>query len=351
MDILRDKTTQKILAALFVVGAVAVFVKLQFIGVTPSSDSHEYIQTAMYLNGESDSPSVYRILKPLGPVLVAIIGPWTGYQEALIVQSVLFYFLLIVASFLLAYEFFRDRRLAVYFVLLIALSYPILKYGIDVYMESGALFFYVFSLYLTLRFAKTPSNTLLVANIATVALGFMMKEYSVVSGVIFGFVILFHPDLSLRRKCASIGLFAAAIAATSIPVQIYTYVNFGYSYFQWYTVAGNSGFSSEFTIKNIIKSTAALIGLAWLLVPFGLRAIPTLDSPRRRFLYAALPTPFMGYAWGYVSSRLLYVLAVPFLLVALMGMRNWSTRAQYAFMTLAVSANLAWFFLSYRVTL
>ncbi len=351
MDILRDRTNQKILAALFLVGALAVFVKLAFIGVTTSSDSFEYIQTAMYLNGESDTPSVYRILKPLGPVIVASIGPWTGYEEALIVQSVVFYFLLMGASFLLAYEFFRDRRLAVYFVLLIGLSYPILKYGIDVYTETGALFFYVLSLYLTVRYAQRPSNTLLLANIATVALGFLMKEYSVVSGVVFGLIILFHPDVPLRKKVLSISLFAAVIAATSIPIQIYTYMKFGYSYFQWYTVAGNSGFDSEFTVKNIIKSTAALIGLAWLLVPLGLRSVQTLDAPRRRFLYAALPTPFMGYAWGYVSSRLLYVLAVPFLLVALLGMRAWSVRAQYVFVGLTIAANIAWLFLSYRITL
>jgi hypothetical protein len=79
--------------------------------------------------------------------------------------------------------------------------------------------------------------------------------------------------------------------------------------------------------------------------------LQALDAWKRRFLYAALPVPLMGFAWGYVSSRLLYVIAIPYVLVAILGLSTWNKHAQYVFVALAIIADCAWLFLSYRITL
>ena len=86
-------------------------------------------------------------------------------------------------------------------------------------------------------------------------------------------------------------------------------------------------------------------------MPFGLRRFAELDPARKFFLRITLPPPFIGYLWGYISSRLLYVMAPPFLLVAYMEMRAWKKSTQAAFTGLVIAANIAWLFLSYRITL
>jgi hypothetical protein len=345
-----------VLGTLLLLCFSVAFLKLGTVGTTRSGDYETYVQTAMYLKGEPVEPSTpmtipQRLLKPLAPLTVAVLSEYMSFPSALLLQSLVFYGALVIALYLLAYEFFRERTYAVYFVLLSALSYPVLKYGIDVYTETGALFFYVLSLYFTLRFSRNASHKLFLVNICTIAVGFMWKEYSVVSGIVFGFVILFHPELSLRRKTVYIAIYTLLIGAITVPLQLYVLRTFDFTFLTWYRLGGATGFSYEFTLKNIVKSTAALIGIAWLAVPGGLRRMQDMDGPHKRFLWTALPVPLIGYVWGYISSRLLYVVAIPYLIVALIEMRSWSPRAQYIFVGLAIIANFAWLFLSYRITL
>lgn len=59
----------------------------------------------------------------------------------------------------------------------------------------------------------------------------------------------------------------------------------------------------------------------------------------------------MGYVWRYISSRLLYVMAPPFLPVVGMGHAKWSKLAQVAIVALVIIANITWLFLSYRISL
>ena len=86
-------------------------------------------------------------------------------------------------------------------------------------------------------------------------------------------------------------------------------------------------------------------------VPSGWRRVRELDPARKLFVRASLVPPFIGYLWGYISSRLLYVMAPPFLIVAYMGMRGWSRRTQVLFVAVAVALNIGWLFLSYRIAL
>lgn len=340
-----------LIALLIALTAVASTAKLSLFGVTPSSDSGEYVKTAMYFAGENDSPPPHRLLKPLCTLLVALIGPIVGYENALVAQSILFYALMLVVLYMLAREFTGQTRLAVVAVLLSGLSYPILKYGIEVYVETGALFFYVLSLLLTLRFMRAPSARLYLLNVVVVTAGSLWKEYAVVAGAVLGIAMLAHPVLTFKLKA----MYAAAFAGIFLSVQalwqwfVYVHFHFGYSYLLQTSSAGIQ--NGEFTLRNIAKSTAALIGLAWILVPIGLRRVFTLELNDRIFMIIAAVMPLAGYLWGYVSSRLLYVIAIPYILIALLTLRNWSTRNIAIFTASVLIANIAWLFLSYRITL
>lgn len=125
-----------------------------------------------------------------------------------------------------------------------------------------------------------------------------------------------------------------------------------YSYLSWFSFNEAAGYSQgEFSVRTFVKSTAAVLGLAWLLVPLGILHIKTLDRFEKLYVGSSIFPPLMGYAWGYIQSRLLYVMAPPFLLLTGLALRTWSPSAQITFTLVTIAANIGWLFLSYSITL
>lgn len=348
-------TSLTILMMLLIAGAGAAYLKLTLLGTTHSGDYDNYVRAAQYLSGEEVDTSgisvAGRMLKPLYPAYLAAMQPFLDFHDAALFQTVFFYLLFIVAMYLLAKEFLGGSFHAVLAVVLTAFSYPVLKYGLDVYSETGAWFMYALSLWLTLKFVKRPSRHLFVINVALITLGFLWKEYIIVAGMVFGLALLFHSALSVRHKSIYIAMYAGIFLAAQLSWQFHILRVFDFSYLDWYLEAGADGFSYEFTLKNIAKSTAALLGLLWPVVPYGFARLQRASASERLFAYASAFPPLIGYAWGFISSRLLYVIAPPMILIALFGMKEWARRSQITFVGLACVANIAWLLLSYRITL
>lgn len=348
--------TVTMLLMLLVLGSAAAFLKLEYLGTTKSSDYETYLMTAEYLSGEripvpGDISIPQRLLKPAYPAYLAVTSRVVDAHTAALAQAVFFYFLFIIAMYFLAREFLEDTFLAMLTTALSVFSYPVLKYGLDVYTETGSWFTYALSLWLTLLFLKRPSSALFAANVLVITLGFLWKEYVIVAAIVFGLALVFHSALSVRAKLLSIGAYAAIFLAVHVPWQLYVFHVFDFSYVDWYLQGGADGFGYEFTLKNILKSTAALLGVMWLLVPFGFSKLRSETGTTRLFAYLSTSVPLIGYAWGFISSRLLYVIAPPMLLLAALGMRGWARRSQILLVVLAVLTNVGWLVLSYRVSL
>lgn len=331
--------------------AVASFVKLHFIGISPSNDYYEYLSTAKGIahvpGGEINRA---RILKPLNPLMVSVIGRATGFETGLIVQAVLMYGALTIAMYVLAREFLRDGTLALLAALMVSLSYPVLKYGIEGYSETGAWFFFIVALWLTLRFVREPVLHTFMFACAVVTVGFLWKEYAIVAGIILAVITLAHPALSVRSKALYSVIGVGIFGAVHVPWQLYVQYAYDFNYFKW-SETSRVGFSVEFTLKNVTKSLAAVLGLAWLLVPLGIRTHGVFESWQRRFVFTAAPVPFISFLWGYISSRTFYVIGPPMMLLAVHGMRSWSRTAQYTFVATVIAGNVAWLFLSYSIKL
>ena len=336
-----------------VLSACAATLKLHYFGTTKSSDYVEYVATAHAFAGEipiTEAPP-YRVLKPLAPSLIATLNTFLPDESAVLFQSLLFYFALVVLMYFFAYEFLHDHHLAFLATLMVSLSYPMLKYGVDIFTETGAVFFYVLSLLYTLRMLRTPRLSLVILNALAVGIGFLWKEYSVVAGITFGLTLLFHPHLTMKEKVNYVLLFGGVVALINAPWELWVYLKYHYWYGMWYQSNAGPGFALEFTLKNVLKSIAAVLGLAWLLVPVGVYRWKTLDLPRLRFLQIATLPPFMALSWGYISSRLFYVMGPPFLMLGMQGMRQWPRLWQNAATIIIVGANITWLFLSYSVKL
>ncbi|MHB8660821.1 MAG: hypothetical protein ACYC75_02720 [Minisyncoccota bacterium] len=334
------------IAAILIICALAAIFKLGHIGTTFNSDYTSYIETARLFSGQPTAAlHPERVLKPLAPVVVAAIAPFSGYSTAFLIEVVFFYLAFALVLYSLAWFFFEDRWLAFIAALLGALSYPILRYGVDLYTETGAQFFYVLSLVLTLLFIKRPSRKLLIANGLALGIGLLWKEYSVVAGLIFGLILLLQ-NISWRVRIADLALLALISLTPTLLVQLWVYFAYHYTYFNWYLAGGASGFATQFTAHNIIKSVAALLGLAWLFVPFGFRRFRELSVSQKKFLYYVIPASMVALLWGYVSSRLFYVMAPAFILLAVFGISKTPRWIQICALIFTVAANLIWLMLA-----
>jgi len=296
----------------------AVFVaKLIYLPFDYHGDYISYENTARYIGGDSGEVSAARMLKPLGPALVAIVAQ-TGasYKASFLFVLYLFFIALVVASFALYRNFFQNERRALFASIITIVTYPMIRYGLDAYTETGAWFFYLAGLWSTLLFVKRPSMRLLLLNAAIASLGFLWKEYSVLHMAIFGLMTLFSKDLPFYRKLRYLIFFTAIVVGISALWQSVVYQVWHYSYFTWYTKAGASSFGlPDYSLVSIGKSLFALLLIGWAYVPFAWNKLSKFAHREKLFLTLTLLIPCVVFAWGSVSSRLFYVL-IPSLAIA-----------------------------------
>ncbi|MEJ0053539.1 MAG: glycosyltransferase family 39 protein [bacterium] len=332
------------LVCVLIIGAGLAVFKLDAAGLTLNSDYASYLETAELFRGAPDAAAnPGRILKPLAPLSVAALETALPPGTAFLVQVVVFYFLLIAACYALGRAFGFAAKESALLALLLGASYPVLRYGVDLYTETGALFFCVLSFALTLRYLRAPGWRVLLINSAVITLGFLWKEYSAVAALAFGLAILAHPALSWRERFRDLFVYVGVFAVVNLAWEIFVYTRYHYTYLSWYHQAGEAGFKTEFTAFNIAKSLAALLGLGWLLVPFGLARVRGLAVWQKRFLLIAIPASCMAFFWGYVSSRLFFIIAPAFALIAVLALsRVRHPAVRYGLVCAVLAGNVAW---------
>jgi len=320
-----------------------------FFEPTFTSDAVGYLDTAEWIKGGDVTLHPERILKPLAPLGIAILSFLTGDTvSGMLFEAGLMYILLALATYLLFWGFFKHKIIALLGSIILISSYPMLFYGLDLYTETGAMFFYVFALFGIWKYFTSTDRLWFWLSAVAITLGMLWKEYSAVSGVFFGLVILFHPTHTLRGKIRDLMLLAIVSVGVLGLWQWYVYVVHQYSYLDWYRI-GTAGDAvvREYTPYHIMKSLFATILLAWAFVPLGLWKWKAFSSLEKRFLVLLILPSLMFLLWGYVSSRLYFIVAPFALFFVLHGFRILETRRSFVIglaMTVILLGNYAWLF-------
>lgn len=340
------------LLILLVLGAIAVSIKLFFFPLSENHDYYRYIETAkLFIGVEVQQVFPEYILKPFAPLVISLFANiLDGYRIGFVSQVLVFYFALIVVFYYFARSFFRDDFSAFLATCFFMLGYPMLRYGIDLFIETGSLFFFVTGLYLAFNFIKHPTKKLLIFNLVVSVLGFLWKEYSIVHFIIFSLLLILHPYLDRQTKFRFSFLYLSVFLMINIVWQLFVYLMFHYTYFQWYR-AGIAGFGREYNLFNLTKSLFALLIAAWPLALVGYARFKMFSAEQKLFLFFSVPVPLIALLWGWVSSRLFYVIAAPQVLLAAHGLSSISRKrwASLVFLVLVLSSNFIWLFLSYRI--
>ena len=320
--------------------------RISLVPVTFPSDAEGFVATAQYIFDEPGGRfEGSRFLKPAAPVVIGVIAAVTNieYPTAVLAQAFLGYVLLGMAAYWLGHVFWQDRKAAFAYALLISSAYPIVRYGLDNYVESGAWALYLAALASMLLWYQKPQTKWLWLTALLLLVGLLWKEYAGLAGLVFGLVILFQPVLSVRQKFWSI---VQGVSLSLLPWgiwQYYIYKVYDYTYLDWLAMGASEEFyQATYTLMAVIKSSASLLLVAWLFVLLGIIRFATLSKFQRQFIYFLLIPSFGFLLWGWVSSRLFFSLVPLAALIAVHGMRSFFVfRTQLLMLLLITIMNIA----------
>ncbi|MCC7522720.1 glycosyltransferase family 39 protein [Candidatus Uhrbacteria bacterium] len=333
---------KKIIALVFV--ALAAFLKLRFVPFQISADYYTYLQTADLFAGlPVEQMYGFRILKPLTSYGLLWVSSLTGsYESAFWWIMMVGFVACLPVAYSIGKHFFGKEKSGIVYMLWIMLSYPMLKYGLEMATDSVAwLFYFLSTLFLVLYWIQKKESALWIAMV-WITLGFFWKEYVVVS------LIALHVLVLLDRKrplIDSIVLLAKLDALFVIPHavwQVYVFQTYGYTYFDWYFVQDRP--YREWTPYHYGKSLFALLMLGWAFVFVGLKQWKQFGYEKLLLAAVLVFAASFCFIWGWPSSRLFFVLTPPLALVGVYGFerickKDW----QYWFgLIVVLGGHLAW---------
>lgn len=345
-----DSPHARLLCIVVLVAALNVFVRLNFLPLTISTDAHSYMDSARLISGE-EAENAYpgRLLKPLAPIGIALLAPFFGGNmiTAFLALNILCYVFLALAAYILMLLFTTDRFLAMLGTIIFISTYPVLEYGLNLYSEMGAWALYVFAIAGAVRYYRDASWKNFLITLGAVAVGLLWKEYAVLAGIFFGLTILVETTSGGKEKLMRIVLLGAISALVMGIMGLIVYAKFHYTIIDFLREASStSPEQSQYHIYFITKSLFGVFLLGWGLVLAGLWYWRTLPRADQWMLALLLPPSMMFLLWTFVSSRLYYVIAPLLAILALHGLRSLSERrfAQIALVVLVLAGNYVWLF-------
>lgn len=337
---------------------INILIRNYFFNFTFSSDAQEFLDTARLFNGDVGAVThVFRILKPLAPLIMVLFHRLLqlDFYSSFYLEVILMYILSCVIGYLFFKSFFKDKILAFVSTLLFVCSYPALKYGLDLFTETGAWFFYLLGLFSVWNFYLRKNWLNLFISNLVIIIGFLWKEYSILVGFLLVFVIIFDKSIMVNKKARYLffsGLFSLIFF---LIWQFFTYQEFNYSYFSWYYSRVNtSSFSFTHLFYYTIKSLSAVFLLGWGLVFLGFKQFKILNSKQNFFIRNLLAASCLFLFWSLtstklfaISSRLYNFLSPLLILLSIVGLslfkRPW---VKVVVIISIVIINYLWLFLS-----
>ena len=277
--VINENATKNLYLTYAFLFAIAVLIlKLIISGMNTTPDSIGYINTVEMLRGNFDPNllSEYYFLRPLGSIIAFPSSYVFGVWNAFVIENSIMYLLSVIILFAIAGRLY-SHKIALYASLLYASSPVLTTFGLAILQDMGIWFFYIGSVYLTLRFFGVDSsnkynkplgNFFIFSLGITVGLGVLMKESAIAGFFFFVLMLLFskyHPKDSIGQKWKIIGIvFMGAVIPILINESI-TYTYFNISHLSLLQSGVSNVHTPVQTVYNFIKSFVMAFNI---LIPF-----------------------------------------------------------------------------------
>ena len=301
MDILFKIKQNKWLAGIFVFAIANLAAIFSIFGFRKYGDTQGYITAICWFRDAGCQIDPLRFLRPMGPML-ATRFEFLGAGAGLIVQNIIFYFLLAFLLFKITDLIFNNKKYAFLASLFFIASTPFIDTGLAYLTDTGSWFFYCFSIYLTLLYFQSRQERLVAMNGFLSGLGVLLKENAGLGAPFFGLMILLDKDISFKNKIIKIAVFGAIFLAIVIGWQLVSFKLFHYTFFDVFFGPAKPAAVGESVLVVALRYSGQLLrtmGLLWPLIFLGIFQVwRKKDWGRAKIFLALLPASFSFLAWS-----------------------------------------------------
>ncbi len=301
MNILLKIKENKWLAGAFVFAVANLAAIYSVFGFRQYGDTEGYIKAICWFRDEGCSIDPLRFLRPLGPMLSTRFE-FLGAGAGLIVQNIIFYFLLVFLLFKITDIIFQNKKYAFLASLFFITSTPFIETGLSYLTDTGSWFFYCLSIYLTLLYFQSYQEKLLAMNGFLSGLGVLLKENGGLGASFLGLMVLFDKNISLKDKIIKIAIFGAIFLAIVIGWQLVSYKLFHYTFFDVFFGPAKPAAVGESVLVVALRYLGQLFRTMGLLWPFIFLGVVSVwrkkDWEKAKIFLALLPASFSFLAWS-----------------------------------------------------
>lgn len=336
---------KKYLSLLFVGAIVCLAVAFSLFGWQRDLDTGSYVEAINYIAGQGEiGDSVFRLIKPSALYLALVFRPIFGTEHALVAENIFFYLGAVYLMFKIADQIYKNKNLALLAAIFFMTAYSIIRWGLAALTDMSGWFFFLLSVYLSLRFLADRKNYLVWLNGLVSGAGLLFKEPGAM-GALFFVSLLFLFQFSRREKIVNIIKFGVAFIAIVLPVSLLIYYKFHYSFYHWFIY--NQEIRIRYTWKQsliyTLENIFSLMFLAWFFVIRGIRQELIENNRERLKLLAAFILPSLSFIiWPFRLVRMMFIAGPLFCLLAGKGTEFTDLKKQrlaYGGAALAVAFN------------
>jgi len=285
------------------------------------TDSPSFINAVELLLGEHTQPDrLFRRSKPLSLILPAFLYSLFNVpiQYGFLIQQFLAYWLSAIFLYKIVAFVSSKESLAYLAMLAYILCQPMAIYGLAILTDSLGWCWMLIGVWMSLKmfsFAQSSFSYLAILGIF-IGLGFFIKESIIITGIFTFFLVLLHPQYTLKTKLFSYSIIGSFFLATFFIGNYLIDFFWGISIFDWIKFGQSD--PPPFSWNSFITQSYHTIDLYWFLFIIGL--IKSVSSLKwTRIHYALLLTFISGWCllplfWPYLYDRILFMM-VPFMML------------------------------------
>ena len=314
MNILLKIRQNKWFVAAFVFAMANLAAIYSIFGFRKYGDTQGYIKAICWFRDAGCQIEPLRFLRPLGPMLSTRFE-FLGSGAGLLVQNIIFYFLLVFLLFKITDIVFHNKKYAVLASLFFITSTPFIDTGLAYLTDTGSWFFYCLSVYLTLLYFQSHQERLVAMNGFLSAVGVLIKENGGLGAPFFGLMILFDKNISFKNKIIKIAVFSAPFLAIVIGWQFLSYKLVHYTFFDVFFGPAKPAAVGESVLVVALRHLGQLFRTMGLLWPFIFLGVVYVwrkkDWAKAKIFLALLPASLSFLAWSPDAGARTTFLAAP----------------------------------------
>lgn len=292
-----------------------------------AGDGIDYVESMDFLSTGYRSPdfSPNRLLTTFGG-LQTIIGLSKVFHSVVfswIFLNAVLYFFFNFLFYKIVLSIHKDEKVALLATLFLAGNYAIIVFGLNFLMDMGGWFFYMVSIYLTLRYLETGARKNIIFSAFSVGVGLLFKEYAVLGVVPIAIVLIYENFyvgsfvLSLKNILKN-SLYPALLALFPISlVYLFVYMQFDYTYLDWLQT-NNERYDtfnkfSEYT--KVYGSLLNILGVLFILGSYHLFSQwKGIDKKMKIYILGLVLSVTPLFVWPGITQRVLFM-SVPAIVV------------------------------------